>query len=161
MTVSAQQLKHLFHESNLIEGYDIPAFDKQQVVAWKVLLDVKFGELNHGHICKVQKILTLKQNDLRPDWRGYYRDQSGQDVWIGGRKPLDPAKIKVAMSNWLSMYTFTHPHAAHVEFERIHPFVDGNGRTGRLLLWWSQMRRGEPLTEITFADRYDYYAWFK
>lgn len=33
---------------------------------------------------------------------------------------------------------------AHIQFERIHPFSDGNGRTGRLLMNYSLLREGFP-----------------
>ncbi len=45
----------------------------------------------------------------------------------------------------------------HVWFESIHPFVDGNGRVGRMIWWSQQMLAGEPLEIIKYADRLNYY----
>ena len=48
----------------------------------------------------------------------------------------------------------------HILFEAVHPFVDGNGRTGRLLLNFMLMKHGYPPINIKFADRRRYYDAF-
>ena len=48
----------------------------------------------------------------------------------------------------------------HLDFEGIHPFIDGNGRTGRLLLNLELIQNGYPPINVKFSDRKRYYDAF-
>lgn len=49
----------------------------------------------------------------------------------------------------------------HLEFEGIHPFIDGNGRTGRQLLNFELMQEGYLPINVKFTDRRKYYDAFQ
>ncbi len=48
----------------------------------------------------------------------------------------------------------------HLEFEGIHPFINGNGRTGRLILNLELIRNGYPAINVKLTDRKRYYDAF-
>lgn len=156
------RLTYYFHESNLIEGYDSPEMDLAATNAWRNnLMRVQMGELTHAEIQRIQRKIVASQDDLTPNDRGYYRSRSKSNVRVGEHVAPDWSQVYQLMDQWLKNLPNMTPKEAHLEFERIHPFVDGNGRTGRLLMWWHEARTGRLLTPITYSEREQYYAWFK
>jgi Fic family protein len=82
---------------------------------------------------------------------GSFRTAQG---WVGGTSPLDAALVTpppdrvpglmddlVAYVNRLDVDPVTQAAAAHAQFECIHPYGDGNGRIGRVLVGWLLVRR--------------------
>jgi Fic family protein len=66
-----------------------------------------------------------------------------------------------ALSEWYDGATQMHPVERavelHTRFVKIHPFIGGNGRTGRLLLNFELMKAGYPPAIIQKEDRLEYY----
>ncbi|BDF05288.1 Fic family protein [[Clostridium] hylemonae] len=101
----------------------------------------------------------------KKDDRGVYRRVP---VRIMGAKhePAQPYLIKPKMEQLLEFYNNSKEHIIprlarfHIEFEGIHPFIDGNGRTGRLLVNLELMKAGYPPIDIKFTDRISYYNAF-
>lgn len=58
--------------------------------------------------------------------------------------------------NWVELFHNLAKH--HIEFENIHPFVDGNGRTGRLLLIYEMISLGLLPVDVRYEERDRYYA---
>lgn len=145
------------HQSNLIEGYDHRKMDVQAYKAWEFLQEQK--KLTHSVICEVQRLITLTQNDMAPEWRGHYRDHARINVTVGNHVPPVYQMVPHHMENFLLDFEQEDSKWMHARFEDVHPFVDGNGRTGRMIMWWQQWRRGEELWMIKAKDRMDYYEW--
>ena len=93
--------------------------------------------------------LTLKSgtSDARRDWFavGDYKRMPNE---VGGRDTTPPEKVSAAMGALLAEYnavkekTLEDIICFHVSFESIHPFQDGNGRVGRLIMFKECLRNG-------------------
>ena len=91
--------------------------------------------------------LTLKNgtSDSRKDWFavGAYKKLPNE---VGGQETTAPEQVTDAMKHLIANYnkkpkrTFDEIIAFHVAFECIHPFQDGNGRVGRLILFKECLR---------------------
>ena len=66
---------------------------------------------------------------------------------------------RAGSTNWIALFHNLAKH--HIEFENIHPFIDGNGRTGRLLLTYELICMGLLPVDIRYEERDRYYAAIK
>lgn len=143
-------------ESNAIEG----VYDEQSLtnakMAWEHLA---FHDLLTSKLIREVHSILMKDQDLLPSEKGAWRNIM---VYIGGRAALNAIKIPEYIDNWLLEQKTPDWKKWHVDYERIHPFVDGNGRTGRMFMNWHRLQIGLPILVIHEGDEQrDYYKWFK
>ena len=144
-----------------------PLKDHMEAVGHKEAFDF-VGELvkDNAPISEsiIKQIHCLVLADKKDD-RGVYRRIP---VHILGAKnePVQPYLIEPKMQQLLQDFVKSDEHIVtklarfHIEFEGIHPFIDGNGRTGRLLVNLELMKAGYPPIDIKFTDRMAYYNAF-
>ncbi|MBQ4451332.1 MAG: Fic family protein [Clostridia bacterium] len=112
----------------------------------------------------IKQIHYLVLADKKDD-RGVYR-RIPVRIMGAHHDPVQPFLIEPEMEKLLQAYNASESHIVtklahfHIAFESIHPFIDGNGRTGRLLVNLELMKAGYPPIDIKFTDRAAYYDAF-
>ena len=112
----------------------------------------------------IKNIHFLVLADKKDD-RGVYR-RIPVRIMGAHHEPVQPYLIMPKMEQLLADYRSSTEHIItklarfHIEFESIHPFIDGNGRTGRLLVNLELMKAGYPPIDVKFTDRVAYYNAF-
>lgn len=167
-------VREYVHQSNLIEGFDDRLMDLCGEAAWYWLRthDVITREV----LLDLHRLVVIAQDfgwDYDTSWVGSLRTEG---VRVGRWVAPSHRQVPRLVDEWLDLlrlavvdgregmdtpHGIATPRELHVRFEKIHPFMDGNGRTGRLLMWWHEERLGLTPRLIRFDERHEYYRWFK
>lgn len=119
--------------------------------------------ISEGVIKNIHSLVLIN----RPEDKGTYR-RIPVRIMGAYTEPLQPYMVQPAMEGLLientkrakTMNIIERIARFHLEFEGIHPFVDGNGRTGRIILNLDLIRNGYPPINVKFTDRKRYYEAF-
>ena len=124
----------------------------------------KEHELTLDIVLLLHKMLI---SNIRDDVAGRFR-KDNEYVRVGNYIAPSPKEILGGVEKMLEEYNATsHENIIkriaklHLTFEHIHPFIDGNGRIGRVLNNYILIREGFVPINIKFIDRKKYYEAFK
>lgn len=104
------------------------------------MLDIADEPISEQHIKRFHYLLKINTSDSKKSW---FRvgDYKMQPNIVGGIETTFPANVAQEMKNLIEAYhkkeiiTLNEIIDFHFHFERIHPFQDGNGRVGRLIIF--------------------------
>ncbi|HFI0420376.1 TPA: Fic family protein [Streptococcus suis] len=150
-----------FEENSTIKVDDIIE-TTNHFTAVDFLLDSFQDDLNETWIKEIHAILKRGTSDSRKSWFqvGDYKLYPNE---VGGRETTLPEYVESDMQELLRNYHALSPTSFedildfHVRFERIHPFQDGNGRVGRLIMFKECLKHGHVPFIIGDDMKYFYY----
>lgn len=161
--------KKFLLESNKIEGEYSEGALEDSITAWDYAKNfIPAGrKIDTAMIKTIHKFL-MKRLDSRI--AGKIRKV---DVFIGGGKGSNPEEIENELKDLCKFQPanpkkYDLPHSNenavkdwHIQFEKIHPFEDGNGRTGRILMNIQRLKIKLPILIIKEDEKQEYYKWFR
>lgn len=126
------------------------------------IIDHATDKITESHIKQLHMLLKSNTSDSQKSWFavGDYKQLPNE---VGGEETVQPEDVHKRMKKLLAEYNqdksieFENILNFHVQFERIHPFQDGNGRVGRLLLFWQCLQASIVPFIITEKLRLFYY----
>ena len=159
-TITLKETAHILEDNIAPEGKDLREIHETENTkkAYEFMKKYK-GKISIKFIKQIHYALTF---NILKEQAGRFRSIR---VYMGGSKhtPTSPPEVDREMQDlmrWISSHKKLHPAIlaayTHHFFIAIHPFIDGNGRTGRLLLNFMLMKAGFPPVCIHLRERIMY-----
>lgn len=166
------------YQSNLIEGIKSPINIIETMTAgekfeWPPVLGDHFSAFDYmfENFTKTLEEKDIKQmhSTLMHNLLRNSREHAGKyrkcKIWVGGNGGPHYRQVPKLMKNLeLDIWKVESQNAwqediwnVHNKFESIHPFIDGNGRTGRLILNWLSLKHLRMFNVVTLEKREKYY----
>ena len=165
--LSSEQTRYIFETNTIgVENEVVDIDDIIETVNHFRCVDMVIKEalkpLTETMIKQLHFMLKSGTSDSRRSWFaiGDYKRVPNE---VGGRETVAPSEVEENLSRLLKEYvgiktkTLDDLLDFHVRFERIHPFQDGNGRIGRLILFKECLRNGIVPFIITDELKFFYY----
>lgn len=160
--ITDEELVEFLQNSNWIEKEYSPQALLDAMQAWDYIMNL--DAISIEDILETHRRLMV---NIEPRIAGNFRDDK---VFVGGREGSPhyalPELIElwaIAVNEDMNANRMDEQRAKdlHVRFEKIHPFFDGNGRTGRILMNWMLIKANKkPIIIHEGEEQYEYYKWF-
>jgi len=169
--LSEEQTRYIFETNTLNVAPDETANVDDIIetvnhfICFDYMLDVADKNLSEEMIKEFHRILKINTSDSRKEWFKIGDYKTRPNV-VGDMETTAPAEVGAAVAALLDSYHKTAVDFSalvdfHYRFEKIHPFQDGNGRVGRIILFKECLKHN--ITPFIIEDEYKmfYYRGLK
>ena len=170
-TLTEDQTRHIFETNSFFaENETVKVKDVIETLnhfkCFDFIIEHTNEKLSEKYIKKLHFLLKSNTSDSQIEWFkvGEYKQKPNT---VGGNRTVSPkqveAKMKKLLENYNSQTEITVEKIIdfHYEFEKIHPFQDGNGRVGRLIMFKECLKNN--IVPFILEDKYKmfYYRGLK
>ena len=172
-TLTEDQTRYIFETNTILfEGDTIAKVDdiletSNHFKLVDYMLDVADKKLTEKMIKEFHKILKDGTSDSRVEWFNVGEYKQRANTIGSGIKTTSPNNVEKEMSKLVDWYNSLKQVTAkeiiefHYRFESIHPFQDGNGRIGRIIMFKECLKNNIIPFIIQDADKLFYYRGLK
>jgi Fic family protein len=171
-TLSEDQTRYIFETNTVgVEAGETANVDEiietvNHFACFDYMLNCADGKLTGDMIKEFHRLIKRGTSQERTEW---FRvgDYKARPNAVGGSKTIPPGKVAQEMQKLLAEYNGKAPASFgdivdfHYRFESIHPFQDGNGRVGRIVLFKECLKNGIVPFVIDCRHKQFYYRGLK
>lgn len=172
-TLTEEQTRYIYEANTLLVDSSNQAVKVDDIIEMTnhfklvdYMLDHAEEELTQNMIKEFHKILKTGTSDEKKSWFkvGEYKELKNE---VGGMQTAKPEEVAQEMEKLLKWYnsleevTFNDIVKFHAIFEKIHPFQDGNGRVGRMIIFKEALKNNIMPFIILDKDKLYYYRGLK
>lgn len=183
--IQETEIPEMVYNSNAIENSTLTLKETEKILLeMDVSRDVSLREVFEAkNLARVIEYVRSKQEEQSKEMilllhqmllgniddsiAGRFRKQ-GEYVRVGTHIAPAPEHIELQMEHFVSEYSSEHDMyftdkiaKFHLDFETLHPFNDGNGRIGRVIMNYQLQQLGFPTIIIRDKGKQDYYSGFQ
>lgn len=173
--MTRQELDFLRESNNIEDEWDDLSL-QDAILAWEFIKNKT--TISPANILKVHGLLMRNRTTITNAEKAVFRNGP---IWIGNHEGKPWYAVPTLIQEWCDRANETVKSANlatkddedifidlenqiqqdHIHYESVHPFFDGNGRSGRILMNWQRVMCGLPIAVIKEKDKMSYYKWFK
>jgi len=167
--LSEEQTRYIYETNTIFVEPENPAANVDDIIetvnhftCFNYMLDIADESLSEEQIKKFHSLLKCNTSDAKKSWFNVGDYKSKPNI-VGGIETSSPAQVPAEMKKLLQSYQqkptilFEDIVDFHYRFEQIHPFQDGNGRVGRLIIFKECLAHN--ILPFIIEDDYKFYYY--
>jgi len=167
--LSEEQTRYIYETNTLLLDKDSNTANIDDILetvnhfsCFDYMIDIAAEPLSETHLKKFHFMLKYNTSDSKKPWMSIGEYKTRPNI-VGGKETTHPSNVSSEINVLFDIYHKKEKVSIydiidfHFQFERIHPFQDGNGRVGRLVLFKECLKHN--ITPFIIEDSHKFYYY--